>query len=296
MSSVSDHLGPGFTEEASAEVTAAAFDGTPDARLREILQRLTHHVHAFVKDIGLTQSEWEQGIEFLTATGQKCDATRQEFILLSDVFGVSMLVDAITHRVPRGATESTVLGPFHMTESPRRELGENISAGEGGDPCLILGTVRSVDGEPIPDAVVDVWQADDHGFYDVQNPGTTPAGNLRGLFTTDPKGSFHFRTIVPAPYPIPTDGPVGMLLERAHRHPYRPAHIHFIAQADGCRPLITHIFVAGSPYLDSDAVFGVKDSLITAFRTIDDPVLAQRYGMPNPCTVARIDLVLAAES
>lgn len=296
MSSTSNPPMFRFTEDNSADIAASAFADTPNTRLREVLQSLTRHLHAFAKDVELTQSEWELGIDFLTATGQKCDATRQEFILLSDVFGVSMLVDAITHRTPGGATESTVLGPFHMTESPTRELGDDISGGEPGQPCLVLGTVRTIDGEPIAHALVDVWQADDEGFYDVQNPETTPAGHLRGLFTTNDEGEFHFRSIVPAPYPIPTDGPVGRLLERTERHPFRPAHIHFIADADNYQPVTTHIFVEGSPYLESDAVFGVKDSLITAFRTVDDPDTARQYNMPNPFTLARVDLVLAATS
>ncbi|OZC59821.1 6-chlorohydroxyquinol-1,2-dioxygenase [Rhodococcus sp. 06-621-2] len=257
------------------------------------MQSLVRHLHDFAKDVDLTQTEWDRGIEFLTATGQKCDSTRQEFILLSDILGLSMLVDSITNRVPVGATETTVLGPFHMVDSPTRALGDNISEAPGGEPCVITGSVRTVEGEPIPHAVVDVWQADEKGFYDVQQPDTVPERNLRGLFTADEAGAFHFRTIVPAAYPIPTDGPVGALLEESNRHPYRPAHIHFIVGADGFHPITTHIFVAGSPYLESDAVFGVKDSLIEDFVLVDDEEKAARWGVSNPFRRARIDLVLS---
>lgn len=295
MSSVSNAPRSIFTEANSADVAAAAFDDTPDPRLRDILRSLVRHIHAFAKDVELTQTEWEAGIEFLTRTGQKCDATRQEFILLSDVLGLSMLVDSITNRIPVGATETTVLGPFHMVDSPPRALGDDISLADGGEPCVVTGTVASVDGTPLAGALVDVWQADEKGFYDVQNPDLVPDLNLRGLFNTDANGSFHFKTIVPAHYPIPTDGPVGQLLERTKRHPYRPAHIHFIAGAAGHHPITTHIFVDGSPYLDSDAVFGVKESLIVEFSLIDDPQQAEHYGTSNPFRHAHIDLVLTAD-
>jgi catechol 1,2-dioxygenase len=282
-----------FSETDSDELVAASFDRTPEPRLREVLRSLVRHLHAFAKDVELNQAEWEAGIEFLTATGHKCDATRQEFILLSDVLGLSMLVDTISNRTASGATESTVLGPFHMVDSPERELGENISGFDGGQACVVVGSVSSSGGQRLPGAVVDVWQADEAGFYDVQVPDRVPVGNLRGLFRCDAAGEFDFRTIVPAPYPIPTDGPVGALLERTGRHPYRPAHIHFIAGATGHRPLTTHIFVAGSPYLDSDAVFGVKNSLVVDFELTDDPALAAQYGVLNPFRLARIDLTLA---
>nr|WP_249277084.1 intradiol ring-cleavage dioxygenase [Rhodococcus sp. 06-621-2] len=293
MSSTSDHAYTAFTEENSAEVAAQSFADTNNERLRHVMQSLVRHLHDFAKDVDLTQTEWDRGIEFLTATGQKCDSTRQEFILLSDILGLSMLVDSITNRVPVGATETTVLGPFHMVDSPTRALGDNISEAPGGEPCVITGSVRTVEGEPIPHAVVDVWQADEKGFYDVQQPDTVPERNLRGLFTADEAGAFHFRTIVPAAYPIPTDGPVGALLEESNRHPYRPAHIHFIVGADGFHPITTHIFVAGSPYLESDAVFGVKDSLIEDFVLVDDEEKAARWGVSNPFRRARIDLVLS---
>ncbi|MGR6968905.1 intradiol ring-cleavage dioxygenase [Streptomyces cynarae] len=275
------------TEEAVASIGATA-----DPRLRELLTGLIRHLHAFVRETRLTQEEWEKAVGFLTATGQTCTDTRQEFILLSDVLGVSMLVETLNgHRAP-GATESTVLGPFHMTASPVRELGDDIDLVGSGEPCVVSGRVLSEDGTPLPGAVLDVWQADADGHYDVQQPDLQPPGNGRGLFTADSEGRFWFRTCVPAPYPIPTDGPVGALLRATGRHPYRPAHIHFIATADGHAPVTTHIFVAGSDYLDSDAVFAVKKSLVQDFTVTDDPFQAREFGVPNPFRQARFDLVL----
>ena len=249
-------------------------------------------MHAFVRDTEPTIAEWEHAIGFLTATGQKCDEERQEFILLSDVLGVSMLVETINNRKTGGATESTVLGPFHMTESPPRELGDSIDSVGTGTPCVVRGRVLSTDGTPLPGAVLDVWQASDQGFYDVQQPGVQPRGNGRGLFTAGGDGAFWFRTIVPSHYPIPTDGPVGALLGATGRHAFRPAHIHFIATAPGHQPLTTHIFVAGSPYIESDAVFAVKKSLIKEFTPVDDPEQAAGYGLAGPFCLADFDIVL----
>ncbi|MFF7047351.1 intradiol ring-cleavage dioxygenase [Streptomyces griseorubiginosus] len=282
-----DAIGSSVTEEAVTSLRATA-----DPRLRELLTGLIRHLHDFARETRLTQEEWEKAITFLTATGQKCTDTRQEFILLSDVLGLSMLVETINGDRAQGATESTVLGPFHMTESPVRALGDDIDLVGGTEPCVVSGRVRSADGTPLPGAVLDVWQADEQGFYDVQQPDVQPAGNGRGLFTADAEGCFWFRTCVPAPYPIPTDGPVGDLLRATGRHPYRPAHIHFIVGAEGHTPVTTHIFVAGSDYLDSDAVFAVKRSLVQDFAVTDDPSLAAEFGVPNPFRHARFDLVL----
>jgi hydroxyquinol 1,2-dioxygenase len=281
-----------FTEETATGAVEASFAGTPDPRLRELLGSLVRHLHGFVREVEPTFEEWERAIGFLTATGQRCDDTRQEFILLSDVLGVTMLVDAINHRKASEATESTVLGPFHMVSSPRRELGDSIDLVATGQPCVVTGRVASLDGTPLPGALVDVWQADDHGFYDVQQPGTQPPGNGRGLFTCDGEGRFWFRTVTPSAYPIPTDGPVGRLLTATGRHPYRPAHIHFIVAADGHVPVTTHLFVAGSPYLDSDAVFAVKQSLIRDFEEVDDPERAAAYGVEPPFRHADFQVVL----
>jgi hydroxyquinol 1,2-dioxygenase len=281
-----------FTEETATDAVLASFAGTPDPRLRQVLESLVRHLHGFVREVEPTFEEWEQAVRFLTATGQRCDDQRQEYILLSDVLGVTMLVDAINHRKASEATESTVLGPFHMVASPPRELGDTIDLVGTGQPCVVTGRVVSLDGAPLPGAQVDVWQADDHGFYDVQQPAAQPPGNGRGLFTCDDEGRFWFRTVTPSAYPIPTDGPVGGLLTATGRHPYRPAHIHFIVTADGHQPVTTHVFVAGSDYLDSDAVFAVKQSLIRDFDEVDDPDQAAVYGVQVPFRHARFEVVL----
>jgi len=280
------------TDVTVTDEAVASLEGTADPRLRELLTGLIRHLHAFARETRLTQAEWERAIGFLTETGKMCTDTRQEFILLSDVLGLSMLVETINGDRAAGSTESTVLGPFHMTESPVRELGANIDLVGGGEPCVVSGRIVSGDGTPLPGALLDVWQADGNGFYDVQRPDLQPPGNGRGLFTADAEGRFWFRTCVPSPYPIPTDGPVGELLKATGRHPYRPAHIHFIASAEGHTPVTTHIFVAGSDYLDSDAVFAVKQSLVEDFTPTDDPSLAREFGIANPFRHARFDLVL----
>ncbi|MGW1055257.1 intradiol ring-cleavage dioxygenase [Streptomyces sp. NPDC002521] len=287
-----DTAGITGTGEAVTEEAVASLRATADPRLRELLGGLIRHLHDFVRESRLTQEEWEKAIGFLTATGQTCTDTRQEFILLSDVLGLSMLVETLNGDRAPGATESTVLGPFHLTESPARRLGDTIDLVGGGEPCVVSGRVLAQDGTPLPGAVLDVWQADAEGYYDVQQPDLQPPGNGRGLFTADAEGRFWFRTCVPAPYPIPNDGPVGVLLRATGRHPYRPAHIHFIATADGHTPVTTHIFVAGSDYLDSDAVFAVKQSLVKEFTETDDPALAREFGIRNPFRHARFDLVL----
>src|ERR1035441_10684048 len=263
-----------FSEERSAEVVAASFGADADPRLRRVMTSLVRHLHDFVKDVELTNAEWEQAIAFLTATGQKCDSVRQEFILLSDVLGVSMLVETINHRTGGQATESTVTGPFHLVASPPRQLGADIALAGPGEPCLVTGQVTGPESEPLRGARMKVGQASADGFYDVKQPAVQPEGNLRGLFTAGSDGRFWFRTIVPSHYPIPGDGPVGDLLRATGRHPYRPAHIHFIVSAPGYRPVTTHLFVDESLYIDSDAVFGVKDSLVRRFPTVDDPARA----------------------
>jgi protocatechuate 3,4-dioxygenase beta subunit len=281
-----------FSEERSAEVVAASFENTPDERLKQVMTSLVHHLHAFVKDVELTEEEWGFAIDFLTRTGHMSNEVRQEFILLSDVLGVSMLVETINHRTGGTSTESTVLGPFHMVKSPERELGDDIALDGKGTPCLVSGQVTGPDGEPLAEAVVDVWQTNEDGFYDVQQPDIQPAGNLRGLFTADEQGRFWFRSVVPRFYPIPDDGPVGQLLAATGRHPNRPAHLHFIVAAPGYRPVTTHVFVADSPYLDSDAVFGVKESLIREVLEVDDPARAAELGLPNPFRTLTFDLTL----
>jgi protocatechuate 3,4-dioxygenase beta subunit len=281
-----------FSEARSEEVVAASFHDTPDLRVKQLMTSLVRHLHAFVKDVELTEGEWGTAIDFLTRTGQTSDATRQEFVLLSDVLGVSMLVETINHRTGGQATESTVLGPFHMVESPPRALGSDIALDGKGEPCLVTGQVRGFDGLPLAGAQVDVWQANEDGFYDVQQPGIQPERNLCGLFTADEQGRFWFRTIVPRYYPIPDDGPVGELLAATARHPNRPAHVHFIVTAEGHRPVTTHLFVDQSPYLESDAVFGVKESLVREFPVVDDAARAAELGLPNPFRTVHFDVTL----
>lgn len=282
-----------FNEHTATQAVQDSFRNTTDPRLQEVLTALTRHLHAFVRETRPSAEEWERAIQFLTAVGQACSDTRQEFVLLSDVLGVSMLVETLNER--EGGTESTVLGPFHMVESPPRALGDSIDLVGEAEPCVVSGRVLSADGTPLPDAEVDVWQCNEHGFYDVQQPGVQPSGNGRGLFHTDAEGRFRFRTVVPSHYPIPTDGPVGRLLEATGRHPYRPAHIHFIVQAEGHTPLTTHVFVAESPYLDSDAVFAVKQSLIADFARSTDEEAAARHGVQVPFRHAEFDLTLTKE-
>ena len=248
-------------------ITAAVieqFGAATDPRLKRIMTSLVQHLHDFVRDAEPTFEEWSCAIDYLTRTGQTCTDKRQEFILLSDTLGISMLVDAINHRMPEGATETTVLGPFYVDGSPELPLGADVSGGMAGEPLLVEGTVSSSDGVPLAGAIVDIWQADGDGYYDVQQP-ELEGMLLRARFRTDEEGRFRFRSIMPAYYPIPHDGPVGQMLAATKRHPNRPAHVHFMIAAPGHESLITHIFAADSPYLDSDAVFGVKNSLIAEF-------------------------------
>ena len=230
-------------------------------------------------------------IRFLTETGQICDDKRQEFILLSDTLGVSMLVDAINNRKPSGATESTVLGPFHVGGAPTKKMGDTISLDGRGEPTFVSGRVVDQDGRPIEGAILDVWQTSSDGYYDIQDP-KQPEMNLRGLFTTGADGRFWFRTVKPSSYSIPTDGPVGRMLMALGRHPMRPAHIHFIVGAPGFEAVTTHIFVAGDEYLDSDAVFGVKDSLVEPFTLHDDKDRAKELGLGNPFYTAEHQFTL----
>jgi hydroxyquinol 1,2-dioxygenase len=252
------------TPEDITDAVVASFERAPDARLREVMQALVRHLHAFAAEVGLTEDEWRTAIATLTATGDITDEHRQEFILWSDALGLSMLVDAMANLRPAGATESTVLGPFYVPGSPPREHGESIAAEPAGTPTWVHGHVRDLDGEPIAGAELDVWQNGDDRLYAVQKP-EGPEDHLRGRFRTREDGSYAFLAVRPVPYPIPDDGPVGRMLAATARHPWRPAHIHFIVTAAGYRPLTTHVFDAASEYLDSDAVFGERDSLVTSF-------------------------------
>ena len=254
-----------FSEKRSVEIVNERIGAECNPRLVQLITALVEHVHAYVKDVQLTQSEWEEAIAFLTDTGKICSDERQEFILLSDVLGVSMLVDAINNRRPASATENTVLGPFHVSGAPEREAGANISLDGKGESCLFEGRVVDTNGDPIAGARVDVWSDNADGFYDVQQPGIQPKWNNRGVFTSDKEGRYAFRGIKPVSYPIPDDGPVGKMLQALGRHPYRPAHMHFIVTAPGYDPLVTHTFSGDDEYIASDAVFGVKETLIAPF-------------------------------
>ena len=253
-----------FNENSITDAVLNRFKGTPNPRLKEIVNSAVRHLHDCVREIEPTFEEWLYAIEFLTRAGQISVGGRQEFILLSDTLGVSMLVDAINHRLPKGATETTVLGPFYVDKQPLEEQGANIARDAPGEPLYVEARFSSVDGEPLRGAVVDVWQSDSDGFYDVQRSDLDGA-QLRGRFHTDAEGQVKFWTIMPTAYPIPYDGPVGDMLKATERHPWRPAHLHFMAASPGYSTLVTHIFVNGDKYLDSDAVFGVKDSLIDEF-------------------------------
>jgi hydroxyquinol 1,2-dioxygenase len=239
----------------------ASFDESSNRRLVEILRAATRHLHGFLEETRLTRAEWFTGIQFLTETGQMCDDVREEFILLSDTLGVSMLVEMINHAAVDGTTEPTVFGPFHVDGAPRHAMGDSIvdDASKGGEPLAFSGTVRNLEGEPIGGATLDVWQVQGNGFYDVQEGRQT---NMRGVFVTGDDGRFALATVRPVDYTIPDDGPVGKMLRASGRHPWRPAHIHMVVGAPGYRPVITHVFDAASKYLTSDAVFGVRDSLV----------------------------------
>jgi hydroxyquinol 1,2-dioxygenase len=280
-------------EEQLTGKVVASFGGTPDPRLRELVVALTRHLHAFAREVRLTEAEWQQAIDFLTATGHITDGRRQEFILLSDVLGLSMQTITINNQAYANATEATVVGPFFTEGSPAFALGGDIAAGAPGQPCWVEGTVTDTAGRPVPHALIEVWEADDDGLYDVQYPDDRVAA--RGHFRSDEDGGYRFWAIAPTPYPIPHDGPVGRLLDATGRSPMRASHLHFLVEAPGRRTLVTHIFVRGDDRLGSDAVFGVRDSLVKDFE-------AQAPGTPTPdgrelgdraWSRVRFDIVLA---
>lgn len=249
-----------LTQDNITQAVIARLADTPDPRLKEIMTSLVQHLHAFARDVKLTESEWSQGIEFLTRVGHTTDAKRQEFILLSDTLGLSMLTVAMNNEKPAGCTEATVFGPFYVEGAPGYELGADVANGAAGVPCEVRGRVRGLRGEPVAGAEMHVWQADAEGKYDVQRPDQ--AHQARGVLQAGSDGRYHFRSILAEAYPIPDDGPVGDMLKATGRHPWRPAHLHFMVQAPGYQTLITHVFRNGDPYLDSDAVFGVRQSLV----------------------------------
>ena len=275
---------PQFNE---ADLTAAvvkSFENTPDPRAKFLLQELVKSLHEYVEKTDLTFEEWEYAIDFLTRTGQTCTPIRQEFILLSDVLGVSMLVDAVNHREREGATQTTVLGPFYVGDHKVMEHGTDVSPqNTTGEKMFVQSRVTDLDGKPLAGVPVDIWHADDDGFYDSQKPTYATQGpSSRARFITDADGRFFFRTILPCSYPIPTDGPVGEMIMQTRRHPMRPAHVHFLVNAKGHEPLITHVFIDGDKYLDSDVVFGVKDDLVAKIEKRNDPKMPDGKDAPAP--------------
>jgi hydroxyquinol 1,2-dioxygenase len=280
------------TEQNITGLAVERFSTTPDPRLRQVVTALVRHLHGFVREVEPTEAEWMAGIEFLTHVGKTCDDKRQEFILMSDVLGVSILVDAINHRLPDAATPSTVVGPFHIHDSPEFQSGGNMAAGAPGTPLVLTGSVRSLDGTPIPDALVDVWQPDGEGVYEAQKPGQEGA-YLRGTYRTDAQGRYAIRTVAPIGYTIPLDGPVGDLVTRTGISPYRPTHVHFDVSADGFSRVITHIFRRGVAHLDDDVVFAVKDRLVVDFVEHKPGIAPNGERIDVPYCTADFDFVLA---
>ncbi|MFI5711070.1 intradiol ring-cleavage dioxygenase [Kribbella sp. NPDC051620] len=273
------------------DAVVASFGGSQDERTKTVLSALVRHLHEFAREVELTEEEWFTGIDFLTRTGHKSTGTRQEFVLLSDVLGLSMLTVGLGNKKPEGATQSTVFGPFFVEGSPEIKLGDDLSNGAPGQPCLVTGRVLDLQGRPIANALVETWQADEDGFYDVQKNLDGPQN--RGHLRTDADGNYSFWAVRPVAYPIPDDGPVGELLRAAGRGPMRPAHIHFMVTAPGFSRLITHVFAAGDEHLHDDAVFGVKDSLIAEFTEHPAGTAPDGRVLDQPYSTVQYDLVLA---
>jgi hydroxyquinol 1,2-dioxygenase len=270
-----------FNEDTLTDAVVARLKKTKNPRLREIMSAAVRHLHAFAREVKLTEEEWFEGIKFLTAVGQKCDDKRQEFILLSDVLGLSMMIVALNHKTSPGATEATVLGPFFAHGAKEYGHGADLRVGctQKGEDVWVSGRVLSVDGKPIPNAALDIWQAKADGIYDVQTGGEF---ELRGRVKANAKGEYAFASYKPKFYSIPVDGPVGDLIRATTNNHMRPAHMHAIVSAPGYQPVITHVFVEGDPHLDSDAVYAVKDSLIAKYKKVNDAAQAKKLGLPNP--------------
>jgi len=276
-----------------ASITQAVIDRlseSSDPRFRQVMTSLVRHLHDFVRDVRLTEEEWINAIHFLTDVGKTCTDKRQEFILLSDTLGVSILVISLNHPPARGSLESTVLGPYYWQGAPERERGSDLAEGVRGEPTFYSGRVLDVEGRPIPGALLDIWSGDGEGNYDMQLGGTEM--RARGKIRTDAQGRYWFRSIRPSFYPVPTDGPVGRMLRAMGRHPYRPGHIHMIVSAPGFAPVTTHLFVADSPYLDSDAVFGMKESLVVDFKRHEPGTAPDGTRMSTPYYTAQYDFRL----
>jgi hydroxyquinol 1,2-dioxygenase len=262
-----------------------------DPRFKQVMTSLVTHLHDFIRDVRLTEQEWISAIQFLTAVGKTCTDKRQEFILLSDTLGASILVISLNHPSEEGSVESTVLGPYYWEGAPERPLGSDLAEGVKGEPTYYSGRVLDVEGQPIAGALLDIWSGDGEGNYDMQLPGEVEM-RARGRIRTDSQGRYWFRSIRPNFYPVPTDGPVGDMLRAMGRHPYRPGHIHMIVSAEGYEPVTTHLFVAASPYLDSDAVFGMKQSLVVPFERHEPGQLPSGERMDVPYYTAKYDFKL----
>lgn len=284
-----------FNEDNLTAAVVERFKKATDPRFREIISSAVKHLHAFAREVNLTEEEWFEGIKFLTAVGQKCDEKRQEFILLSDILGLSMMIVALNHKTVPGATEATVLGPFFAHGAKEYDTGADLREGATlkGEDVYVCGRVLSLDGKPVPNAALDIWQAKADGIYDVQTEG---GFELRGRVKANANGEYAFKSYKPKFYSVPVDGPVGDLIRATGNHHMRPAHMHAIVSAPGYQPVITHVFVENDPYLEQDAVFAVKDALIGHYRKVDDPAEAKRLGMPNPFLKLEWDFRLAPES
>jgi hydroxyquinol 1,2-dioxygenase len=282
-------------EQRLVDEVVASFDGAADARTRQLAQALTRHLHAFLREVRPTEDEWRRAIAFLTATGHAGTDRRQEFVLLSDVLGASMQTIAVNNEACAGATEATVFGPFFVEGSPEVPPGGDVARGAAGEPCWVEGTVTGTDGDPVAGARIDVWEADEDGFYDVQYDDDRTAA--RGHLFTDDRGGYRFWALTPTPYPIPHDGPVGALLAATGRSPMRAAHLHVMVRAAGRRTLVTHIFVRGDEFLARDSVFGVKPSLVRDFdrQPPHTPAPDGRDLGDRTWSRVRFDIVLAPE-
>lgn len=267
---------------------------TPNPRLKYILESLVDHLHDFARETRLTTEEWETGIDFLTRVGQTCTEIRQEFILLSDVLGLSVLVDGISHPKPDGATIGTLLGPFHTHDAEEHVQGDSICSEGKGEPLLIEGRLTDLQGNPVEGASIDLWECDEDGLYDTQYPDRD-GPDCRGIVKTDADGKYVIKCIKPTPYPIPHDGPVGQLLKIIKRHPYRPAHIHFIIEKPGYDKLITALYHRGDPFETSDAVFGVKTPLLFDLVPLGDK-LAKKYDMKSDDWFLEKNFTIVTES
>jgi hydroxyquinol 1,2-dioxygenase len=280
-----------FDEKNLTQAVIGRLTECDDPRFKRIMTSLITHVHDFIREVKLTEPEWLAAIQFLTDVGQTCTDKRQEFILLSDTLGVSVLVITLNHPADKGSVESTVMGPFYWEGAPDLPRGSNLAAGVAGEPAFYSGRVLSESGQPLENALLDIWSGDGNGSYDMQIPGETGM-KARGRIRTDAEGRYWFRSIRPTYYPVPTDGPVGRMLRKMGRHPYRPGHIHMIVSAPGHLPVTTHLFVAGSEYLDSDAVFGMKESLVAQFERHPPGVAANGEQVETPFYTVNFDFRL----